>query len=114
MLGVVPRIDERESVTRRGQNVHVEPMSDVAEAYRTVRTAVYFGSTGDECKTILVTSPAPGDGKSTCASNLAIAMAQAPTRRSTRICSSPGDWRTRRGRLPSARRREGWNRGSLS
>jgi capsular exopolysaccharide synthesis family protein len=52
-------------------------MSESAEAYRTVRTALFFGAAGADAKTILVTSPAPGDGKSTSASNLAIAMAQA-------------------------------------
>jgi capsular exopolysaccharide synthesis family protein len=42
-----------------------------------VRTAVFFGVPKDEAKTILITSPAPGDGKTTVASNLAITMAQA-------------------------------------
>ena len=64
-------------VVRRGQMAHREPKSIVAEAYRTIRTAVFFGVPKNEAKTILITSPAPGDGKSTIASNLAIAMAQA-------------------------------------
>jgi capsular exopolysaccharide synthesis family protein len=37
---------------------------------------VYFGADGSRCKTILVTSPESGDGKTTCVSNLAIAIAQ--------------------------------------
>jgi len=41
---------------------------------------VFFGIPKDEAKTILITSPAPGDGKSTLTSNLAIAMAQAGQR----------------------------------
>jgi len=60
-----------------GQEICHKPKSAVAEAYRTIRTAVFFGVPKDEAKTILVTSPAPGDGKSTLVSNLAIAMAQA-------------------------------------
>jgi len=64
-------------IVRRGQKAHLEPKSIVAEAYRTIRTAVFFGVPKDEAKTILITSPSPGDGKSTIASNLAIAMAQA-------------------------------------
>jgi len=56
--------------------VHLDPRSVVAEAYRTIRTAVYFGAGNNRCKTILVTSPEPGDGKTTSASNLAIAIAQ--------------------------------------
>lgn len=68
---------ERPSIVGRGQKVHLAPKSAVAEAYRTIRTAVFFGAPKGGAKTILVTSPAPGDGKSTIVSNLAIAMAQA-------------------------------------
>jgi capsular exopolysaccharide synthesis family protein len=60
----------------RAMTVHLDPRSVVAESYRTVRTAVYFGANGSRCKTILITSPEPGDGKTTSASNLAIAIAQ--------------------------------------
>jgi capsular exopolysaccharide synthesis family protein len=67
----------RKDVVRRGQKAHIEPKSIVAEAYRTIRTAVFFGVPKDEAKSILITSPSPGDGKSTIVSNLAIAMAQA-------------------------------------
>jgi capsular exopolysaccharide synthesis family protein len=63
--------------SERGQEICHKPRSAVAEAYRTIRTAVFFGVPKDEAKIILVTSPAPGDGKSTLVSNLAIAMAQA-------------------------------------
>jgi succinoglycan biosynthesis transport protein ExoP len=62
-----------------GRVVALQPRSIAAEAIRTLRTALYFGLGGDS-KTYLVTSPAPGDGKSTVASNLAIAMAQANQR----------------------------------
>jgi capsular exopolysaccharide synthesis family protein len=55
-------------------------MSDIAEAYRTVRTAIFFGAPEERAKTILVTSPTPGDGKTTTTSNLAIAIAQAGQR----------------------------------
>jgi capsular exopolysaccharide synthesis family protein len=80
VLGVVPHIAGSRSAPQRGMHLHLEPMSDVAEAYRTVRTAVYFGQVGTIAKTILITSPAPGDGKTTLAANLAIAMAQAGNR----------------------------------
>jgi succinoglycan biosynthesis transport protein ExoP len=63
-----------------GQAMHLQPRSDVAEAYRAVRTAIYFGLSGIPAKTILITSPASGDGKTTLASNLAIAIAQAGRR----------------------------------
>lgn len=81
LLGVVPLITSGKMKTQpmRGQYVHLEPRSSMAEAYRTVRTAIHFGA-GEGVKTILVTSPAPGDGKSTTASNLAITLAQAGLR----------------------------------
>ncbi len=69
-------IDKPEIVVR-GQKVHLDSKSIVAEAYRTIRTAVFFGAPKEGAKTIHITSPAPGDGKSTLASNLAIAIAQA-------------------------------------
>ncbi len=65
------------NAVERGQKILLKPRSIAAEAYRTIRTAVFFGVPKGQAKTILVTSPAPGDGKSTLASNLAIAMAQA-------------------------------------
>jgi capsular exopolysaccharide synthesis family protein len=68
---------EKSYTAKRGQKVHLEPNSLVAEAYRTIRTAVFFGVAQDQAKIILVTSPAPGDGKSTVVSNMAITMAQA-------------------------------------
>jgi capsular exopolysaccharide synthesis family protein len=76
MLGSVPHIPGPANPLAQGRKVDLEPASDVAETYRTIRTAVFFGTPDRESRTILVTSPAPGDGKSTFASNLAIAMAQ--------------------------------------
>lgn len=64
-------------IVTRGQKVHLDSKSVVAEAYRTIRTAVFFGAPKERAKTILITSPASGDGKSTLVSNMAIAMAQA-------------------------------------
>lgn len=80
VLGTIPHMSRRLTQVQRGQKVFLDPMSEVAEAFRTVRTAVYFGARSDRAKTLLVTSAMPGDGKSTTASNLAIAMAQAGQR----------------------------------
>jgi len=77
VLGVVPSMSKREDVMERGRKVYLDSKSSWAEAYRTIRTAVFFGAPKGEAKTILVTSPAPSDGKTTLVSNLAIAMAQA-------------------------------------
>lgn len=55
---------------------HFVSNSSISESYRTLRTNLQYGSVDKPIKTILVTSPGPGDGKSTTASNLAIAFAQ--------------------------------------
>lgn len=55
---------------------HYRPRSRDAEAYRGVRTALYFSTRGRGYKTIQVTSPNMGDGKSTLAANLAVSIAQ--------------------------------------
>jgi capsular exopolysaccharide synthesis family protein len=47
-----------------------------AEAYRGVRTALYFNTQGEGPQVIQVTSPNKGDGKSTMAANLAVSIAQ--------------------------------------
>lgn len=80
LLGVVPAMPPGISPTISGQKVLLDPSGEVAEAYRTVRTNIYFGAPKDRSKTILVTSPSPGDGKTTCASNLAAVVAQAGKR----------------------------------
>jgi len=48
----------------------------VQEAYRTLRTNVLFSLPGTECKVIGISSPTPGDGKSTTAAGLALSLAQ--------------------------------------
>jgi succinoglycan biosynthesis transport protein ExoP len=80
ILGVVPRILRRTVPGEAGREIALRPRSGVAEAFRTIRTAIYFGGDERAVKTILITSPTPGDGKSTCISNLAIAVAQAGRR----------------------------------
>jgi capsular exopolysaccharide synthesis family protein len=81
VLGIVPMVASgKRERANFGQAVALEPMGEVAEAYRTIRTAVYFGVPDGGAKRLLVTSPLPSDGKSTMISNLAIAMAQAGQR----------------------------------
>jgi len=53
------------------------PKSAVAESYRTLRTNLGFASLDKPCRSIVITSAGPGDGKSTTASNLAVVLAQA-------------------------------------
>jgi len=77
ILGVVPSMSRRQNIVARGQKVHRDSNSRAAEAYRTIRTAVFFGVPKGEAKTILITSPAAADGKTTLVSNLGITLAQA-------------------------------------
>ncbi len=79
VIAMVPRMNTRLSPVTRGQVVRLDARSPVAEAYRSVRTSLHLGTAG-RAKTILLASPAPGDGKSMTASNLAIAFAQAGER----------------------------------
>jgi len=51
------------------------PKSRQSEAYRGVRTALYFGGGNEGHQVIQITSPHAGDGKTTLAGNLAIAIA---------------------------------------
>ncbi|ANX13967.1 capsular biosynthesis protein [Fictibacillus arsenicus] len=50
--------------------------SPVFESYRTLRTNIQFASVDQDIKKIVITSPKPGEGKSTTVANLAIAFAQ--------------------------------------
>jgi len=55
---------------------HIRPKSPISEAYRSLRTQIQYSKSENPPKTILVSSPGPGEGKSTSVTNLAIAMAQ--------------------------------------
>lgn len=56
------------------------PASVAAEAIRSLRTSVFFETSGKGGKIIQVTSPLPGDGKTTIAGNLACSIAQSGKR----------------------------------
>lgn len=51
-----------------------------AEAFRGVRTSLYYSTLRQNHKVIQITSPLPGDGKSTLAANLAVAIAKSGKR----------------------------------
>jgi capsular exopolysaccharide synthesis family protein len=57
-----------------------DPGSPAAEAFRTLRTNLLFSSLDRPLHTLLVTSTAPDEGKSTTLANLAVTMAQAEQR----------------------------------
>ncbi|WP_350002675.1 polysaccharide biosynthesis tyrosine autokinase [Pseudarthrobacter sp. WHRI 8279] len=55
----------------------VHPQSPRAESFRQIRTNLQFAHVGHKSKAVLITSSLPGEGKTTTATNLAIALAQA-------------------------------------
>ena len=56
------------------------PNSIEAENYRSIRTSLLVTAENRQAKSVLVSSPEPGDGKTTFVSNLAIALAQSGKR----------------------------------
>ena len=76
VLGTVPTDGTDKSKNRRLAILET-PDSQTAEAYRVLRNSLDFINFQHDMKTILVTSAAPGEGKSTVAANLAVALAQA-------------------------------------
>lgn len=91
-LGTVPEINPKDADKAAQQNgiplekearklesrliTHFDPKSPISEAYRMLRTNLQYSKPGESVKSTLVTSPGPGEGKSTTAVNLAITMAQ--------------------------------------
>ncbi len=78
MLAHVPDLTEDEQLsleTNLALVSHTAPHSLLAESFRQLRTHLLFAS-DRPIRSLLVTSPNPGDGKSTVAANLAITMAR--------------------------------------
>ena len=71
VLGQIPRFGgDRLLIT----DMHFK--SPIPEAYRTLRANISFAAIDREIRTLLLTSAAPGEGKSLTATNLSITMAQ--------------------------------------
>jgi capsular exopolysaccharide synthesis family protein len=91
VLGVVPSMEEtienefdgQRTLTINGDEVRstlimlTSPMSAVAEAYRRLRTNLRYASPDADLRSLVVTSAAKGEGKTTTSTNLAVAQAQA-------------------------------------
>jgi capsular exopolysaccharide synthesis family protein len=86
LMGHVPRITPKAEAVRQyeGGELPLHPSicafyqskSIEAEAFRGIRTTLYFSTQSDNAKVIQVTSPNMGDGKTTLATNLAVSIAQ--------------------------------------
>ncbi|GAB5077188.1 polysaccharide biosynthesis tyrosine autokinase [Arthrobacter sp. AD-310] len=66
-----------EDAERKPLLTQVGQQSPRAESFRRLRTNLQFANVAGKAKTVLVTSSLPGEGKTTTATNLAIALAQA-------------------------------------
>lgn len=72
VLGVIPHLTEGTSPLEASRN----PRSPFSEAYRSVRTALQFATPHGLPRTLLVTSPGSGEGKTTTAAELGHNIAQ--------------------------------------
>lgn len=69
-----------DSVLDKSLCTYHRPKSRISEAYRAVRTALFFSTGGEQHKCIQITSPTSGDGKSTLSGNLSVAIANSGKR----------------------------------
>ena len=77
LLGAIPLMKHTNNSGPNKEIVVVsDPKSLTAEAFKTVRTGLFFASRNNDLKTILITSGAPGEGKTLFAVNLALTIAQ--------------------------------------
>jgi capsular exopolysaccharide synthesis family protein len=77
VLGLVPAVFDK---TIENPLINNGAPSNFSESFRAVRTNVLFSSAEEGGRSIVVTSTAPGEGKTIVAANLAIALAQAGQR----------------------------------
>ncbi len=73
-LGLIPAVQRSKGSTNPLLTDIDAP--SFSEAFKTVRTNVLFSSAEDGVRTLVVTSAGPGEGKSICSANIAIALAQ--------------------------------------
>ncbi len=76
-LGAVPQIEDAQAA---GLAALTGGQSAAAESYRILRTNLQFAAVERPLRALLITSPAPREGKSLTTANLAVALAQAGRR----------------------------------
>ena len=79
-LGIIPELSQRNVNAGVRTVADAGVAHDFVEAFRTLRTSVLFGFPDEGCKTVVVTSTGPGEGKTAVSANLAISLAQAGQR----------------------------------
>lgn len=75
-LGTLASIERMDTGGQRALVSTLGNRSPIIEAYRMLRTNIRFALVDEELHSLVVTSPAPGEGKSTTAANLAMVIAQ--------------------------------------
>lgn len=83
VIGHVPSVTVDKKTVRESDSgldpclvTYFKSRSKNSEAFKAIRTALYFSNQGGDQKILQVTSAVPSDGKSTVAANCAIAIAQ--------------------------------------
>lgn len=74
LLGIIPKLKGKRRMV--AMEVHEDPRSAIAEAYRSVRTALQFSTANGAPKRLVITSTTRNEGKSTTSLALAINFAQ--------------------------------------
>ena len=78
VLAIIPSIDNKTKFLNKKIDrtliLKEDPKSPISESYRTLRTSIMYSDT-KKIKTIMVSSPGPGEGKTTTVANLAITYA---------------------------------------
>jgi succinoglycan biosynthesis transport protein ExoP len=77
---MVPMVSSWRKRNRAEIASRAEPTSPAAEAYRSLRTSLQFARQSHELRTLLVTSPAATEGKTSTLANLGVVFAQAGER----------------------------------
>ncbi|MFN2490359.1 MAG: polysaccharide biosynthesis tyrosine autokinase [Actinomycetota bacterium] len=80
VLAVVPRVKTWKRRRKPFLAAASKPDSAAGEAYRTLRTGILFAASSQGARTIVITSPHPGDGKTATTANLGVALARAGKR----------------------------------
>jgi polysaccharide biosynthesis transport protein len=86
ILAMLPKVDEEvfkeipTAAASLDRIAYIAPRSSFAEGMKTLRTNLMFMAPDNPPRLLLVTSPGPGEGKTMCSSNMAIALAQSGLR----------------------------------
>src|SRR5205085_4487609 len=76
LIGIIPKLNRKRGDKPVALEVHEDPRSTLAEAYRSVRTALQFSTPEGAPKRLVITSTTRNEGKSTTSLALASNFAQ--------------------------------------